>query len=249
MIESQASLAPKMDREYEATRAQKASKTLAILEDALGPRLGELRALEIGCHAGEVSRNLAPRFREYVAIDLDTALVEAARSKPGTPANLSFLAADGTRTGFPDASFDVVLCSHVYEHVSDPHALLAEIHRLLERGGACYFAAANRLTVMEPHYRLPFLSWLPICLANRYLRGTRGVAEYDVRLRTLPVLRRLVSAFELRDYTLRVVREPERFAAIDLFRPGSAGHRAARLLLPLLYWACPTYLWVLIKSR
>jgi SAM-dependent methyltransferase len=42
---------------------------------------------------------------------------------------------DITRIEYPDASFDVVLCSHVLEHVSDCHVAMREFHRVLIPGG------------------------------------------------------------------------------------------------------------------
>ena len=43
--------------------------------------------------------------------------------------------ADITALPFPEAAFDVVLCSHVLEHVDDDHGALAEIVRVLRPGG------------------------------------------------------------------------------------------------------------------
>jgi SAM-dependent methyltransferase len=45
---------------------------------------------------------------------------------------------DITRTGFPDASFDLVIATGVLEHVEDDHALLAEMARLARPGGLVY---------------------------------------------------------------------------------------------------------------
>jgi SAM-dependent methyltransferase len=42
---------------------------------------------------------------------------------------------------FPDASFEVVLCHQVLEHVRDPFAMVREIHRVLKPRGA-FFASA-----------------------------------------------------------------------------------------------------------
>ena len=40
----------------------------------------------------------------------------------------------------PDASFDGVLCTQVLEHVADPSAVLAELHRVLVPGGSLWLS-------------------------------------------------------------------------------------------------------------
>lgn len=153
------------------------------------------------------------------------------------------------QTALSDASFDVITCVHVYEHVPDAHKLMGEIHRLLRPGGICYFAAANRLSFMEPHYRLPLLSVMPKLFAHYYLRILkRGRFYYENHL-TYWGLRGLVAEFTVTDYTLKVVRDPLRFHATDMITPGSRAQRIALALLKAAYWICPTYLWVLTKHR
>ena len=66
-----------------------------------------------------------------------------------------------------------MVLNHIYEHVVDPDAVLREIRRVLAPDGVVYLGLANRLGVVEPHYRLPFLSWLPHGpLADRYVRAS-----------------------------------------------------------------------------
>ncbi len=42
---------------------------------------------------------------------------------------------DITDIGYPDASFDVIYCSHVLEHVDDDRRAMRELHRVLRPGG------------------------------------------------------------------------------------------------------------------
>lgn len=50
---------------------------------------------------------------------------------------VAVLRMDITRLGFKAGIFDVVLCSHVLEHVRDDLAAMREILRVMKRGGIC----------------------------------------------------------------------------------------------------------------
>jgi ubiquinone/menaquinone biosynthesis C-methylase UbiE len=70
---------------------------------------GGERILEIGARDGYITRRLATRFPEVVALDLEKPALEI----PG----VTCTAGDVRFLEFPTDSFDVVLCSEVLEHV------------------------------------------------------------------------------------------------------------------------------------
>src|SRR5207237_9624421 len=83
-----------------------------------------------------------------------------------------------------DVAVDVVVSNHVFEHVGGRNEQLRdlqEVLRVLRPDGFAYLATPNRWGLLEPHYRLPFLSWLPARAANAYLRATRRGDIHDVR--------------------------------------------------------------------
>jgi 2-polyprenyl-3-methyl-5-hydroxy-6-metoxy-1,4-benzoquinol methylase len=229
----------------DVSRGRKARKAVAVMQDHR-PSLRELELLEIGCSAGYGTVVYAEAFRSVTGIDIDEPAVRHA-IRNNARANARYLVMDSQRTGFPDESFDAVACTHIYEHVPDARRLMQEIHRLLRPGGVCFFSAGNRLCWMEPHYRLPLLSVLPKFLAHRYLRLLgRGTSYYENHL-SYWGLKKLVSEFELIDYTIKAVEDPVRFQASEVVRPGSLQQRLSLLALSAAYWACPTYLWLLRK--
>ena len=92
---------------------------------------------------------------------------------------------------FDDDHFDVVLSNHVIEHVGDAQqqALhLAEIRRVLRPDGTGYLAVPCRWMLVEPHFRLPFLSWLPQGMADAYVRWSGKGGHYDCRPLTVGCL-------------------------------------------------------------
>ena len=225
----------------EPHRRRKAAQMIAVLSHFLGTEdLTGKVVVDLGCSAGYIADEFAARGGTVFGVDIDVPGLAAAHSRFGE--TVSFLCSDGERMPFPDGSVDLIVYNHIYEHVVDPDAVMVEIRRILKPEGAVYLGLGNRLGVMEPHYRLPFLSYLPPALADRYVRASGRADHYHERFRTRPGLRKLVRGLRVWDYSLTVVTEPERFAADDLV-PGKlrslplAGWKA---LLPVL----PTYIWV-----
>ncbi|WP_283138497.1 class I SAM-dependent methyltransferase [Rhizohabitans arisaemae] len=231
----------------EAKRRRKAQKIIAILRHFLGREdLSGLTVADVGCSAGFIADELAKAgASRTVGFDIDVPGLRKAHERFGGA--VEFVCADGTSLPIPDKSLDVVVFNHIYEHVVNPDAVLKEIHRVLADDGVLYLGLGNRLGIMEPHYKLPFLSYLPPGLADRYVRLTGRADHYYERFRTRPGLRRMLRGFRVWDYSLPAIVEPTRFAATDtpaaalLSRVPSA---VLRSLIPIM----PTYLWVATKN-
>lgn len=229
-------------------RQRKAKTILAVLEDHFGSSLCDLRALDVGSSTGIMDSYLAPRLAGLVGMDIDLDGVAYADRNFRT-GNLNFLAADGMHLPFADAVFDLAICAQVYEHVPTAEILMKEIHRVLKPGGVCYFAAGNRLALMEPHYRLPLLSVMPPSLAHRYLRLLGRGSHYYERHLTLWGLKKLTRSFRLKDYTKAILADPVTHRAEYMIRPRSLKQRLALTVARYCYWLMPGYVWLLVKSK
>lgn len=227
-------------------RERKARTMAAVLEDCLPRPLSGLDLLNVGGSAGIIDNFLAGHFRSVVGIDIDAPAIEYANSHFSRD-NLEFRVADAMSLPYDDDSFDVVICSHVYEHVPDPRRMFSEIHRVLRDGGVCYFSAGNRIMWNEPHYNLPLLSVIPRPLAHVYIRLAGKASHYHEKHLSYWGLKSLVSRFSCRDYTVQLVEQPEKFHTDYMISPGSFKAQLARTLLRLAYWAFPGYIWVLVK--
>jgi 2-polyprenyl-3-methyl-5-hydroxy-6-metoxy-1,4-benzoquinol methylase len=228
------------------SRRLKAAKVVAILQDHLGD-LGGLTMLDLGCSNGMMTGFYAEHFKSVVGVDIDEPGIAYAIANNARP-NVQFQLSDGMNTGLAPQSLDVVTCTHVYEHVPDAERMMAEIDRVLRPGGVCLFIAGNRLTLMEADNHLPLLSVMPRAVAHRYLRLMRRGSRYYEHTRTVWGLRALAKGFAIHDYTARVLREPDRFAATDMVRAGTFKQKVALTLLAGAYWLSPTYIWVLEKK-
>ena len=226
-------------------RTRKATKMLSVVTAVCGD-LSTRSLLDIGCSTGIMTRVYGTKFARVVGIDIDEPAVQFAVSNYSCD-NVTFLVRSADSTGFDDESFDVVSCTHIYEHVPDSGTLMSEIYRLLKPGGICYFVAGNRLLLIEGHYRLPLLSVIPKPLAHLYLRALgRGNRYYENHL-TLWGLRQLVSRFEVIDFTTEIVRDPRKYSATEMLPPNSFRQKIALAVLNVAYFLFPTYVWVLRK--
>ncbi len=229
----------------EEGRRTKARKLIAVLEHALGRSgLAGLRALDVGCSAGFIADELAAAGARTSGVDIDEPGLARARERFGD--RVDFRLARGEALPFPDGSVDVVVLNHIYEHVVDADAVVADIHRVLAPDGVLYLGVGHRRQVLEPHYRLPFLSWLPERAADRYLRLTGRGEHYYERYRTRRGLREMVAAFDVWDYTLPVLADPVAFSGGDVVPAwvSRLPERALCAALPLV----PTYVWVAFRN-
>lgn len=135
------------------------------------------RLLEIGCGSGGISHY----FATHAELDMEVDAVDVTDSR-GVTEGYRFQKVTDTRLPFADGAFDIVLSNHVIEHVGErPEQLdhLREIRRVLRADGMCYFAVPNRWMLVEPHYQLAFLSWLPVSMRSAYLRLSGKGGFYD----------------------------------------------------------------------
>lgn len=227
-------------------RERKARTMVAVLQHHLAHPLNQLSLLNVGGSAGIIDNYLSGYLGRVVGVDIDEKAIQHATAAFAKQ-NLSFEVGDAMSLRFSDASFDVVVCSQVYEHVPDSTLMMKEIHRVLRVGGVCYFAAGNRLMWNEPHYGLPLLSVVPRPLAHLYMRmAGRGPFYYEKHL-SYWGLKALVRRFDVRDYTLDIIKNPNEFAAEYLLPPGSLKSRVAAFIASHLIWLVPGYIWVLVK--
>jgi len=101
-----------------------------------------------------------------------------------------------------------VLSNHVIEHVGNARAQRAhmlELRRVLRPSGIGYLAVPNRWMLVEPHYRLAFLSWLPRAWRTPYLRMRGKGAFYDCEPLQMKELESLFSGVGLNSCNLGLV--------------------------------------------
>jgi methionine biosynthesis protein MetW len=100
----------------------------------------ETRCLDVGCGTGNsYAAELRRRGVSYAGVDVSEHAVEAARAA-GINAQVI---ADAAELPFADASFDLVVCVEVLEHLFAPHRAAQEMRRVLKPGGRLVASTPN----------------------------------------------------------------------------------------------------------
>ena len=202
------------------------------------------RILEVGSGSGVIVHHLAGIAGpgcEVHGVDVHDSRIESS--------GYTFTQVTGTTLPFDDGYFDVVVSNHVIEHVGGRTAQvhhLREIGRVLAPEGVAYLAAPNKWRLVEPHFHLPLLSWLPQKLADRYVRATGKGSHYDCDPPSHGRALQMCSeaGFTVAGRTLQAVRETLRIELPPLLSRLSmpfANDWLSRPLMPLM----PTYVFLL----
>ena len=230
----------------EKSRQRKATTMVAVLEDYIQPALKHLSLLNVGGSSGIIDNYFSDHFASVISIDIDEPAVNHAKEKFQKD-NLTFQVGDALNLQFADNSFDVVICSHIYEHVPAPDKMLEEIFRVLKPAGVCFFAAGNRIMWNEPHYQLPLLSFIPRRLAHIYIKLAKKADHYHELHFTYWGLKKLVRQFELKDYTAKIINNPAKYHTEYMVPQGSMKSVIDKFMAINLIWLIPSYIWLLQK--
>jgi SAM-dependent methyltransferase len=226
-----------LDRE---SRRGKAAKIAALVEQRRP--LAGARLLEIGTGGGIITSLLAEEVGSagrVFSVDVDDLRTVAD--------GYEFRLVEGVELPFDDDAFDVVVSNHTIEHVGGPDAQLVhlkEIARVLRPGGVGYLASPSRWALIEPHFKVPMLSWLPISARDRALQLSRRGRVYDISPRSRPELLDLIdrAGLEADDVTIEALRVT---AGVDHSRLARAANAAPEAALALARGALPTMVMLL----
>ena len=144
--------------------------------DAVRSALRGQRVLDFGCGYGGRTVGYATRYGAATVIGVEpfehmVAKGRAFATERGA-SNCRFLVNTEHTLPLPDDSIDVAISYDVFEHVSDPGAMLSELRRVLVPGGKLYAAFTPYFGAFSHHLnyitRLPGLQWIfdPRTLVN-----------------------------------------------------------------------------------
>jgi 2-polyprenyl-6-hydroxyphenyl methylase / 3-demethylubiquinone-9 3-methyltransferase len=128
-----------------------------VLTELLHLTLEGLPVLDVGCGGGLLAEEFARLGCTVVGVDPSEESLAAARiHAAGQGLAIEYRRASGEALPFADASFEVVYCCDVLEHVTDLRQVIAETARVLKPGGTYLYDTINR----TPQSRLVMIKLL-----------------------------------------------------------------------------------------
>lgn len=148
--------------------------------------------LEIGCERGQLCAALPPSAR-LVACDISPTALDAARELlQSTGRKVEFVLADATKpVPFRRGEFDVIICSEMLEHVTDPVRVVSNIAEICTRDTRVIF------TVPIEAPKIILKGWLQKLGILRFLFPgiEAGQSEWHLHAFSSGMLRRVTSGY------------------------------------------------------
>ena len=174
-------------------------------------RLGDVKGkyiLDLGCGFGEGAVYFAGKGARCVAADLSPDMLASVRRLAELRGvRVETRTVDVENIDFPADTFDVVYAANVLHHAS-PERGIAEIHRILKRGGtACTWDPLRHNPVIK--------------IYRRMASGVRTEDERPLHIRFVRTVRSLFSETEYRTFWIATLWIFLRFYLIERVHPGS----------------------------
>ncbi|OGH16072.1 MAG: hypothetical protein A3C30_00550 [Candidatus Levybacteria bacterium RIFCSPHIGHO2_02_FULL_40_18] len=150
---------------------------LLVAEKELGKSTKDLTVLDIGSGFGLYSQELAKFVKKVVGVEPFKGAYEKA-IRMNRRSNVKFV--NSLIEDYKGKEkFDLAISLTTLEHMPHQEKSFKNVFRIMKPGAILYVTAPNKLWPIEPHYELPFLSWLPLSLANLYLKITGRGESYQ----------------------------------------------------------------------
>jgi len=94
--------------------------------------------LDIGCATGAVLEVLREHGWQVTGVEISPSADYAQKTRNLDVKNLPL-----EENNFPSQNFDVILASHLIEHLNDPRAFLSEVNRILKDNGYIFITTPN----------------------------------------------------------------------------------------------------------
>lgn len=221
-----------------ASRKRKAEKIVRVLESKV--KLAKAQVLDIGTGAGYIAHHVADHVDALTSVDL----VDERKITQG----YTFVRVQDETMPFASETFDVVVSNHVIEHVNDQQRHISEVLRVLRPGGLAYLATPNRNWLIDPHYRLPFINWMPRTAATAYLKLLKA-QRWDIRPITTRCLRKYIGEqHRVEPIVADIIKNPEQYHLDTLKQLHPLTKRLPQSILQLISHLSPTILVTITKN-
>lgn len=111
-----------------------------------------MSVLELGCGTGDMWKNresLISACSKLILSDFSEGMVETTKDNVGNYANIEYKVLDIQEIPYEDKTFDVVIANMMLYHVPDIEKGLAEVRRVLKKGGYFYCATYGEHGIIE----------------------------------------------------------------------------------------------------
>ncbi|PJF46755.1 MAG: hypothetical protein CUN48_12190 [Candidatus Thermofonsia Clade 3 bacterium] len=187
--------------------------------------------LDLGCGAGGVMELLGAQVKMLAGIDRHWPSLSCNRVRA-----MHRVLSEADAIPFRAASFDLVVCSWVIEHIARPARLFAEVSRVLKPAGHFVFLTPNAANYVTLLNRLtPKLAQAPL-VRICYGRVRADTFPVTYRANTLRALRKLAGDFGLRVCALETIHDPTYLAF------GEIAFRLSALIERFIADACAVHI-------
>lgn len=171
--------------------------------------------LDAGTSCGWTFTHWSERFYNLIGADYDFKALKITKMRLNK--NKRLVVCDFKFLPFKDNVFEIIISNTTVEHIDKPEKMIDDFNRIIKPQGFFYYSTANKLWIIEPHYNLIFLSYLPKKMANYYLKVMGlSVLYNDINLPTYTKFCKIIKdKFDYYDLTFDLLTKPNDYNLVE----------------------------------